>query len=199
LSLINALTNSARLVERRVVTWEEFGRLADSLAALILRTRRVRHDLVIGVLRGGGPLALVVADRLRVRVDFLNVKSYTGVGERAGPRVLSTIIEDIENKDVLLVDDLVDEGATMSFAVEFLRSRYSPRSIQTSSLFVKPWSRFIPDYYLGSVREWVIFPWELCEFGTEGCAPGEVSRWRMRAGWRARTRGSWSISCSTGG
>ncbi|MGC8969291.1 MAG: phosphoribosyltransferase [Conexivisphaera sp.] len=158
------------MTERRLVTWEEFGRLAESLAGIV--ARRGGYDLVIGILRGGGPLALVVADRLRAHVDFLNVKSYVGIGERSEPKVMSTVTEDVEGKDVLLVDDLVDEGTTMMFSVRFLREHYSPRSITTSSLFVKPWSKFIPDYHLGVVREWVVFPWELCEFGMEGCKSG---------------------------
>ncbi|MGC9075688.1 MAG: phosphoribosyltransferase [Conexivisphaera sp.] len=161
------------MTERRLVTWEEFGRLAESLTGSIVRGGR-RHELVIGILRGGCPLALMVADRLGARVDFLNIKSYSGIGERSSPTVLSTITEDAAGKDVIIVDDLVDEGATMSFAVDFIGDRYSPKSVETAALFVKPWSKFIPSYHLGVVREWVIFPWELCEFGTEGCKSGVV-------------------------
>jgi len=161
-----------RLVDRRIVTWEEFGGLAESLADSIMAGNNRKYELVVGILRGGGPLALVVADRLRASVDFLNIKSYVGMGERVEPRVLSTMTEDANGRDVLIVDDLIDEGTTMSFAVDFLRSHYSPRSIGTSALFVKPWSRFIPDYHLGVVREWVVFPWELCEFGVGGCKSG---------------------------
>ena len=156
------------MVEQLFVSWEELGRLAESLSDKIRRGGR-RHDMVIGILRGGCPLALVVADRLGARVDFMNIKSYVDINRRETPRVLSTITEDVADKDVLIVDDLVDEGTTMSFAVDFIRNRYSPRSIETSALFIKPWSKFVPDYYLRAVSEWVIFPWELCEFGAEGC------------------------------
>lgn len=157
--------------DRLLIGWEELGRLAESLAELILRSGK-RHDLVVGILRGGCPLALLVADRLGARVDFLNIKSYSGLGTRGAPRVLSTLTEDAYGKDVLIVDDLVDEGTTMSFAVDFVRRSHSPRSVETSALFVKPWSKFIPDYYVRVVREWVVFPWELCEFGVKECAQG---------------------------
>lgn len=142
--------------------------MAESLAGRI-KDSRVEFDLVIGILRGGGPLALVVADRLGLKVDFINVKSYTGVNERKQPRVLSTITEDINGKRVILVDDLVDEGTTMRFVVTYLASNYSPSLISTSSLFIKPWSSFKPDYYLDVVKEWIVFPWELCEFNILRC------------------------------
>ncbi len=159
------------MVDRRFVTWEEFGGLTEALADSIIRGGK-KYGLVIGILRGGCSLALTVADRLGARVDFLNIKSYVSVGERKPPAILSTLTEDARGKDVIIVDDLVDEGATMSTAVDFVVRNYSPRSVDTAALFVKPWSKFIPNYYLGVVREWVIFPWELCEFGTEKCGRG---------------------------
>lgn len=152
----------------KMVSWEEFGSLAERLATSIARSRE-RYELVIGILRGGGPLALVVADRIKSRVDFINVKSYVGVGSRKEPSVLSTITENIGGRNTLIVDDLIDEGTTMKFIVSFLRDNYRPKLLRTSVLFVKPWSKFKPDYYLDTIEEWVVFPWELCEFNILRC------------------------------
>lgn len=118
-----------------------------------------KFDLVIGIARGGMPVAMVVADTLGVRVDFLNVKSYTDIGERTKPKILSTITENITGKRVLVVDDLVDGGETMESITEYLLNQ-RPMSIKTAVLFTKPWSTFDPDFSLRVVDKWIVFPYE---------------------------------------
>lgn len=146
-----------------IIGWEEFGSLAEDLANRIKKDG-VHFDLVVGVARGGVPLSMVVADRLLLPVDFINVKSYVEQGKRSEVRILSTLTSDAKNKDVLLVDDLVDEGETISKLMEYLRERYSPVRLRTAVLYKKPWSRIIPDYFMGTTDAWVIFPWEHGEF-----------------------------------
>ena len=90
---------------------------------------------------------MVVSDHLDVPIDFINVKSYTGIAERATPKVLSTLTERISGKSILLVDDLVDQGDTLSFVKSYLESQ-SPTAVMTAVLFKKPWSKTEPDFYL---------------------------------------------------
>lgn len=151
------------------VTWSQYGDLVTKLAENVA-TGGKRFDLVIGIARGGIPVAMVVADRMGIRIDFVNVKSYTDVGERVKPQILTTITEDIRGKRVLLVDDLVDRGDTMDTVTAYLRSE-GPKSIRTAVLFTKPWSTFRPDYSLRVVDTWVVFPYER----------GEVRRSRSKA------------------
>jgi uncharacterized protein len=152
----------------RYISWSEYGNLAEALAEKV-RAEGKNFDLVVGIARGGIPVAMVMSDHLAVKVDFINVKSYSDIGKRTTPRILSTLTEGIEDKSVLLVDDLVDQGDTMSFVSRFLRGQ-KPRELTTAVLFKKPWSKTEPDYYLESVSEWVVFPFEL----------GEVSRQRAQ-------------------
>ena len=140
------------------VSWTEYGEMVTKLAENVSSSGR-RYDLVIGIARGGIPVAMVVADRLGTRIDFINVKSYTDVGERVKPRILSTITEDIFGKRVLLVDDLVDGGDTMETVTRFLHSE-GPKALKTAVLFTKPWSSFHPDYSLRVVDSWIVFPYE---------------------------------------
>ena len=140
------------------VSWSQYGELVTRLADAIVSSGE-KFDLVVGIARGGMPVAMVVADTLGVKVDFLNVKSYTDVGERGKPKILSTITEKIAGKKVLVVDDLVDGGATMESITEYLES-LNPRSIRTAVLFTKPWSSFTPDFSLKVVNSWIVFPYE---------------------------------------
>ncbi len=152
----------------RYISWSEYGNLAEALAEKV-RANGKQYDLVVGIARGGIPVAMVVSDHLNVKIDFVNVKSYNDIGKRTAPRILSTLTEGVEGKDVLLVDDLVDQGDTMSFMKRYLLDQ-KPRSLETAVMFKKPWSRTEPDYFLESVSEWVVFPFELGEVGRQRAA-----------------------------
>jgi len=152
----------------RYISWSEYGNLAEALAEKV-RANGKKYDLVVGIIRGGIPVAMVVADHLDARIDFVNVKSYNDIGKRTAPRILSTLTEGVQGKDVLLVDDLVDQGDTMSFMKRYL-SDQQPKSLETAVLFKKPWAKTEPDYYLESVSEWIVFPFELGEVGRQRAA-----------------------------
>ena len=157
------------MVAFRHISWTEYGDLVEKLAKKV-SARRPHYDLVIGIARGGIPVAMVISDRLGTKVDIVNVKSYTGIAERLRPKILSTLTEDITGENLLLVDDLVDGGDTMRTVIDFL-SLESPTKITTAVIFRKPWSKFEPDFFLETVDEWIVFPWE----------KGEVGRLRKRS------------------
>ncbi|TLX99460.1 MAG: hypothetical protein E6K90_06730, partial [Thaumarchaeota archaeon] len=66
------------MVEFRYIEWTDYGKLVAELIDRI-RSRGQTFDLIIGIARGGIPVAMVIADQLEVQIDFINVKSYTGV------------------------------------------------------------------------------------------------------------------------
>ena len=66
------------LPEFRYISWPEYGNLAEALAEKV-RSGGKKFDLVIGVVRGGIPVAMVVSDHLGVKIDFVNVKSYNWI------------------------------------------------------------------------------------------------------------------------
>jgi uncharacterized protein len=152
----------------RYISWSEYGNLAQALAEKV-RANGKHYDLVVGIARGGIPVAMVVSDHLDVKIDFVNVKSYSDIGKRTAPRILSTLVEGVEGKDVLLVDDLVDQGDTLTFLKKYLLDQ-KPKSLQTAVLFRKPWSKTEPDYFLETVSEWIVFPFELGEAGRQRAA-----------------------------
>jgi uncharacterized protein len=152
----------------RYISWSEYGNLAEALAEKI-RAHGKRYDLVVGIARGGIPVAMVVSDHLDVKIDFVNVKSYNDIGKRTAPRILSTLTETVADKDVLLVDDLVDQGDTLAFMKRYLEDQ-KPKTLETAVMFRKPWSKTEPDYFLESISEWVVFPFELGEVGRQRAA-----------------------------
>ena len=160
------------MTEFRYISWPEYGNLAEALAEKV-RSSGKSFDLVVGIARGGIPVAMVVSDHLGVMIDFINVKSYSGIAERSAPRILSTLTDGIRGKNVLLVDDLVDHGVTMAMVKEYLQKE-EPKLLETAVLFKKPWSKAEPDYYLEVVDRWIVFPFELSEVNRLRVAQGEV-------------------------
>lgn len=147
------------------VSWASYGKMASSLAKTIARSG-YKFDLVIGIARGGIPVAMVISDTLGVWIEMINVKSYTGIKKRTKPEILTTINSNIKGKNILVVDDLVEHGATMSLMVRYFRKK-KPKMIKTAVLFTKPWSKFKPDYYVKTVNKWVVFPWGRGEFARD--------------------------------
>jgi hypoxanthine phosphoribosyltransferase len=131
--------------------------------------------LVVGIARGGIPVAMVVSDRLGVKIDTITVRSYSGIAERGSIRILSKLTEDIKGKRTLVVDDLVDEGDTMIEVKRFV-SEGGAKGVNTAVLFRKPWSKLSPDYFLETTNEWIVFPFELSEVDELRKARGEARR-----------------------
>jgi hypoxanthine phosphoribosyltransferase len=99
------------------------------------------HSLhMVCILRGG---VLFLADLMRCvtvpnTIDFMAVSSY-GVGARHSTgqvRITLDLKEDIQNRDVLLVEDIVDSGYTIASVLEFLETR-KPKSLKVCTLLDK--------------------------------------------------------------
>ncbi|MHB1830503.1 MAG: phosphoribosyltransferase [Candidatus Micrarchaeaceae archaeon] len=145
----------------RHISWQEYGSIASALAKKI-KSSGNEYDLVIGVARGGIPVALVVADELGVRIDIINIKSYTEIAVRHKPKIISTLTSGLGGKRLLIVDDLVEEGKTLMEVIRYLK-RMKPSTMHTAVLFKKPWSKVNPDFYLKATDRWIVFPWECGE------------------------------------
>ncbi len=110
------------------------------LAAQIDRDYAGRELLLVGVLKGA---VMIMADLARtmhlpVEMDWMAVSSY-GSGTRSSGvvRILKDLDTDITGKDVLVVEDIVDSGLTLSWLVGNLRSR-GPASVKVCVMLRKP-------------------------------------------------------------
>jgi hypoxanthine phosphoribosyltransferase len=113
--------------------------------------------LMVCVLKGGFVFMADLARSMstRVTLDFIAVSSY-GAGTKSSGEVrfqkdLDTSLED---RDVILVEDIVDTGLTLKYLQEILRSR-APRSLRTACLLSKPSRRqvSVPVDYIGFTIE----------------------------------------------
>jgi hypoxanthine phosphoribosyltransferase len=85
---------------------------------------------------------LVRAVDLPLRIDFMVVSSY-GAGTRSGGvKIVMDLAEPIEDRDVLLVEDIIDTGATLATVIDLLRGR-NPASLRVCTLLNKPSRRTV--------------------------------------------------------
>ena len=99
--------------------------------------------IVVGMLRGS---FVFIADLVReldlpVEVDFLEVSSYGDAMESSREvRILKDLRGEINGRDVLVVEDIVDTGHTLAHVLDFLETR-SPKRLETCALLDKPTRR----------------------------------------------------------
>jgi hypoxanthine phosphoribosyltransferase len=128
-----------RDIERVLISEQEIQDMLRSLAAQITRDYQGRDLLLVGVLKGA---FVMMADLARyiplpVEVDFMAVASYGAATQTSGVvRILKDLDHDIEGRDVLLVEDIVDSGLTLNYLMKNLRGR-RPASLEVCALLQK--------------------------------------------------------------
>lgn len=96
--------------------------------------------LAIGILKGASIFYadLVRAIKIPVYFDFMRVSSYGESSVSSGKvNIVKDLETDIAGKDVLIVEDIIDTGITMSFLLKVLKER-SPKSVKIAALLDKP-------------------------------------------------------------
>jgi hypoxanthine phosphoribosyltransferase len=100
---------------------------------------------LICVLKGGSFFMCELAKRITVPVsfDFMSVSIYGGDTKSSGVvRIVKDLDESIKDKDVIIVEDIVDSGRTLSYLMELLQQR-GPKSLRLCTLLDKPDRRVV--------------------------------------------------------
>jgi len=156
-----------KYLERVLLTEEELHTRIAELGETISRDYAGKNLLLLCVLKGG---VLFLTDLMRHvsiphEIDFMAVSSYgRGVRETTGVvRIVKDLDEPIENKHILIVEDIIDSGATLSYLVQLLSPR-NPASLKICTLLNK-WERRtveIPVDYVGfDIKDEFVFGYGL--------------------------------------
>ena len=127
-------------VQEILLSEEKIDLKIKELGKLISEEYDGKDLLVIGVLKGS---VIFVSDLVRnisipCEIDFMSVSSYGASSESSGVvRILKDLDQDIEGKNVIIAEDIIDSGITLDYLVDFLKAR-KPKSIEIVTLLSKP-------------------------------------------------------------
>nr|WP_276582504.1 hypoxanthine phosphoribosyltransferase [Cellulomonas sp. RIT-PI-Y] len=127
-------------LERVLLTEEQLGNRLDEIAAQIDADYAGQDVLLVGVLKGA---VMVMADLARrisapVAMDWMAVSSYgSGTKSSGVVRILKDLDADLTGRHVLIVEDIIDSGLTLSWLLANLRSR-GPASVEIATMLRKP-------------------------------------------------------------
>ncbi len=128
-----------------------------------IRQSGFQIDVILGISSGGLIPTRIIADELNIKsVDTIAVSSYNK--DRTRGQVVLQLQKNFDHltgKNVLVVDDLVDHGATMQFVVDMI-SKVSPKAIKTAVIYKKDRATFEPDFFAMETPadEWINFSWD---------------------------------------
>ena len=125
---------------RVLLSEEEVNKRISEVAEQITRDYQGKEIHLICILKGGVFFTCELAKRLDlpVTLDFMSVSSYGNDTKSSGVvRIVKDLDEPLAGKDVLIVEDIIDSGRTLSYLIEVLKQR-GPKSIRLCKLLDKP-------------------------------------------------------------
>lgn len=130
-------------VQEVLISEEEIAAIVKDLGARISRDYEGKNLLLVSVLKGG---AVFMSDLMRAitipcHIDFMAVSSYgAGVKTSGVVKIIKDLDIPLENYDVLVVEDILDSGVTLSYLLKLLKTR-KPKSIRLCTFLDKPYGR----------------------------------------------------------
>ncbi|KAB2328832.1 hypoxanthine phosphoribosyltransferase [Cytobacillus depressus] len=130
-------------IEKVLISEEEIQAKTKSLAAELTEEYKDRFPLAVGILKGAMPF---MGDLLKhidtyLEMDFMDVSSYGKSTVSSGEvKIVKDLDTSVEGRDILIIEDIIDSGLTLSYLVELFRYRKA-KSIKIVTLLDKPTGR----------------------------------------------------------
>ena len=146
-----------------IPSWDQTYSLLLELANAVQKSG-FNPDVIVGISRGGWIPARIISDLLEnPKLANITVEFYLGVAKtKLKPVITQPISVSVENKKVLIVDDLADTGKSLRLVISHLSAK-GASEIKIATIFYKPWSSIVPHYYQKETQSWIVFPWDIKE------------------------------------
>lgn len=130
-------------IQEILYTEDEIQGKIKELGKIIDRDYEGRNPLVICVLKGAFIFMADLTKRITIpmEIDFMAVSSYGKAARSSGEvRIVKDLDQSVEGRDVLIVEDIIDSGLTLSYLIDVLERR-NALSVRVVALFDKPMRR----------------------------------------------------------
>lgn len=121
------------------ITRDEIAKQVKAIGQDITRDFKGKTPLFICVLNGAFPFAsdLIRQVDLDAEITFIRLKSYEGTASTGKIKQIMGLSEDIEGRDIIIVEDIIDTGATMERLVADIK-KHNPAQVKIATLLFKP-------------------------------------------------------------
>ena len=121
---------------------ETINKRLDELAKQIMEDYKGKDIIFLCILKGSVMFTVELAKRIKnnVQFEFIEVSSYENNQSTGKIKLNKDISQSIEGKDVIIVEDIIDSGRTISFLKEYLKQK-NPNTLKVCSLLDKPSKR----------------------------------------------------------
>ncbi|TFG04924.1 MAG: phosphoribosyltransferase [Promethearchaeota archaeon] len=150
-------------MELEIPNWRDIDLYTRKLAENIQQSME-RIDAIVSIDRGGTCPSRLLSDYLNVPTIYhLTVQYYHNLNETKDSPIITHELSCKPRTEYLLVcDDVSDSGNSLQTVKNYLQN-HGFTSIKTATLYIKPWTKTIPTYYIKKTTAWIIFPWERFE------------------------------------
>ena len=129
-------------IQEILLTEEQIKARVEELGKVLTEEYRDKNPIVLGVLKG---VAIFYADMIRqikvpCQMDFMCISSYKGSKSSGNTNVRLDLAADIKDRHVLILEDIYDTGASLSYLVSYLETK-QPASVKICTLLDKPEGR----------------------------------------------------------
>lgn len=132
-------------IEKVLISREEIQKRSAEMGAQIAKDYADKNPLVVGILKGAVPF---MADIVReidayLELDFMDVSSYGNATVSSGEvKILKDLDTNVEGRDLLIVEDIIDSGRTLAYLVDLFKYRKA-KSVKIVTLLDKPEGRVV--------------------------------------------------------
>lgn len=154
------------MTQKVYIGWDDVEKACKELAG---KVKKENIEVIVAITKGGLPVATLLASKYLDNPPIITIQlketthgTQTANYEAKRVDLISPLNSyPISDKRVLIVDDVSDSGSTLSEAVK-ITNKLNPKKIITATLFYKPRTKIIPDYYTKMFADdvWIVHPWE---------------------------------------
>lgn len=147
-------------IQFKIFSWNDVYNLTLQLSERIVKSG-YKPDIIVGIARGGWIPARILTDVLYARtLENIRIEYYFDIGVRGKePQITQPITGTLEDKSILLVDEVADSGETLIHAIRHVRE-LGAKEVRSAVLHVKPTCKVDIDYWMHRVDAWTVYPWE---------------------------------------
>ena len=116
----------------------------EELATEIMRDYKDEDLVFVGVLKGAAVFMIELAKKIKnsVEFEFIQVESYQGTESTGKIKLKQDLIDKIEGRNIIIIEDIVDTGRTLEYLREYIK-KHNPKSVKVCTLLSKPSRRIV--------------------------------------------------------